>query len=124
MQIMKKIGLIQAAACVLTAFAVGNACAQGGETPSEQASVSTAAPLTPKEMRKANRQLAKLVRRTLVKVKGLDSSSIVVVAKNGDILLGGSVPEASQVGLAVSAAQGVHGVRAVKNGLTIKAQGQ
>lgn len=121
---MKNIRWIPLTACALIAFGVSSAHAQGSEAASVPASVSAAAPLTPKEMRKANRQLAKAVRRALVKVKGLDSSNVIVVAKSGHILLGGSVPEAGQIGLVVSAAQGVQGVSAVQNSLTIKAQGQ
>nr|WP_241030967.1 BON domain-containing protein [Paraburkholderia sp. Ac-20347] len=64
--------------------------------------------------------LAKSVRRALVKVKGLDSTNVVVLAKNGDIVVGGSVPDSSQIPLAISTAQGVADVKSVKNALTIK----
>lgn len=112
---------------LLVAVGAANVQAQDGTASApEAAPESTAA--SPKAMRaaerKANRQLAKAVRRALVKVKGLDSSQIVVVAKSGAILLGGSVPGASQIDLAVSAATGVNGVSSVNNSLTVKAVGQ
>jgi hyperosmotically inducible periplasmic protein len=77
-----------------------------------------------KEVRKANRLMSKRVRTVLVKVKGLDSTAIVVIAKGSVVTLGGSVPDASQIALAMSAAQGVQGVTQVNNRLTIKAPGQ
>jgi hyperosmotically inducible periplasmic protein len=76
-----------------------------------------------KAIRKANRLLSKQVHRVLVKIKGLDSSAIVVIAKGSVITLGGSVPDASQIPLAVSAAQGVQGVSQVHNSLAIKQPG-
>lgn len=66
----------------------------------------------------------KQVRSALVRVKGLDSGSVVVVANGSVVTLGGSVPDASQIPTAVSAAQGVKGVSEVHNSLTIKARGQ
>ncbi|CAB3788579.1 hypothetical protein LMG28688_02716 [Paraburkholderia caffeinitolerans] len=79
---------------------------------------------TKREMRKADRLLAKQVRRELVRVKGLDSSRIVAVARGGQITLGGSVPEADQIGLAMEAAKHVSGVSEVTNSLNVKAPGQ
>jgi hyperosmotically inducible protein len=73
--------------------------------------------------RKANRLLSKQVRTALAKVKGLDSGDIVVIAKGSVVTLGGSVPDASQMPLAVTAAQGVQGVTEVHNTLSIKARG-
>ncbi|WP_322061164.1 BON domain-containing protein [Paraburkholderia sp. J63] len=119
--------MIAGAFGLLVAVGAANVEAQDGTASApEAAPASTAA--SPKAMRaaerKANRLLAKAVRRALVKIKGLDSSQIVVVAKSGAILLGGSVPVASQIDLAVPAATGVTGVSSVNNSLTVKAVGQ
>ncbi len=122
---MKEIIFIGCAACALIAIGMASAYAQEQTVNTfapSQVAISQAS--SPKAARKANRLLAKSVRSTLVKVKGLDASNIVVDAKNGDILLGGSVPDASQIPLAASAAQSVAGVKSVKNSMTIKAQGQ
>lgn len=75
-------------------------------------------------IRKADRLLAKQVRQALVHVKGLDSGRVVVVARSGAVTLGGSVPEAGQIDLAIAAAKGVRGVVDVTNGLSVKAAGQ
>lgn len=119
--------LIASVLGLLVAVGAANAYAQDGAASASTvvpASTAASAKALRKTERKANRQLAKAVRRALVKVKGLDSSQIVVVAKSGAVLLGGSVPAASQIDLAVSAAKGVNGVSAVNNSLTVKAQGQ
>lgn len=119
---MKKHGLIK---WTVAAFVVLGAAAAYAQTSDTQAAApaASAAPGA-KEMRKANRLLSKQVRRVLVKVKGLDSSAITVVAKGSVVTLGGSVPDASQIPLAVSAAQGVQGVSQVHDSLIIKAPGQ
>ena len=122
---MKKASLITTLACSLLVLGTASAWAQdqsSGAMASAPAMSSTAQ--SPKAMRKANRLLQKNVQRTLVKVKGLDSSNIVVSAKNGAILLGGTVPEADQMQLAVTAAQGVNGVQSVQNALRVRAVGQ
>lgn len=122
---MKKTTFIRYAACALISLGMASAYAQGQGDNSSTASQAVASPASsPKAMRKANRLLAKSVRQTLVKVKGLDSTNIVVSAKNGDIVVGGSVPDERQIPLAISAAQGVAGVKSVKNAVIIKAQGQ
>jgi osmotically-inducible protein OsmY len=115
--------LIASVRGLLVARGAANVYAQDGAA-SDATAVSASASSIPKAIRTATRQLGKTVRRALVKVKELNSSNVVVVAKGGVILLGGSVPDASQIDLAVSAAKGVNGVSAVSNSLTIKAVGQ
>ncbi|MBZ5794652.1 BON domain-containing protein [Burkholderia contaminans] len=122
---MKKANLITTLVCSLLVLGTTSAWAQdqsGGAATS--ATAMTSAPQGTKAMRKANRQLSKSVLRALAKVKGLDSSNIVVSAKNGAILLGGTVLEAEQIQMAVTAAQGVSGVRSVQNALRVMALGQ
>jgi hyperosmotically inducible periplasmic protein len=123
---MKKASLISTLACSLLLLGTAGAWAQdqgSGATANAPAAMASA-PTSAKAMRKANRLLSKNVQRALVKVKGLDSTNIVVQAKNGAILLGGTVPEADQMQMAVTAAQGVSGVQSVQNALRVRAIGQ
>jgi hyperosmotically inducible periplasmic protein len=118
---MKKHGFIKW--IVVTFVVLGTADAYAQKTDADTvAQVASGVP-SAKAIRKANRLLSKQVHRALVKIKGLDSSAIVVIAKGSVITLGGSVPDASQIPLAVSAAQGVQGVSQVHNNLTIKQPG-
>lgn len=87
----------------------GNVAASAGATPAS----------SPKQIRAADRALQKNVRRALAKTKGLDVISITVHARNGDVVLEGSVPEQSEIDLATRVAQGVPGVNSVKNALII-----
>lgn len=119
--------LAQWTAGVLLAAALGAQAAYA--QPQGDSAVTASAPtMTPAQnrraIRKADRLLAKQVRRALVRVKGLDSTQIVVIARGGDVTLGGSVPEAGQIALAHTAAQGVSGVRSVSDSLSVKAPGQ
>lgn len=82
---------------------------------SAQASDADAAPITKKEMKAADRTLVKHVRAAFHATKGLDSSSISVLAKDGAVALDGTVPEDGQIALAESAAKSVDGVKSVKN---------
>lgn len=122
---MKKASFITTLACSLLVLGTASVRAQD---PSSGAAASapamSSAPPSAKAMRKANRLLSKSVQRALVKVKALDSSNIVVSARNGAILLGGTVPEADQIPMAVTAAQGVSGVQSVQNALRVRAVGQ
>jgi hyperosmotically inducible periplasmic protein len=120
---VKKQSLVKWAVGALTVLSMSAAYAQASDTEATASATMSPAP-TAKEMRKANRLMSKRVRQALVKVKGLDSSAIVVIAKGDKITLGGSVPDASQIPLAVNAAQGVQGVSDVRNTLSIKQPGQ
>jgi hyperosmotically inducible protein len=120
---VKEINFIRWVAGALVVLAAATVHAQGSETEAVAQASAGSVP-SAKSIRAANRQLAKTVRRTLVKVKGLDSGNIVVVAKGSTVLLGGSVPDASQIALAVSSAKGVKGVGTVNNSLSVKQLGQ
>jgi hyperosmotically inducible protein len=120
---VKEISLVRWAVSAMVVLSAATVHAQGSETQVVPQAAPGSVP-SAKSIRAANRQLAKAVRRALVKVKGLDSGNIVVVAKGGTVLLGGSVPDASQIELAVSSTKGVNGVVAVNNSLSIKALGQ
>lgn len=73
-----------------------------------------------KQIRKASHLLEKQVRRALVRVKGLDSTNMVVVARGGVVTLSGSVPDASQIPLAVSGSQHVSGVTEAHDSLQVR----
>ena len=120
---MKEINFIRWAAGAALVLAAATVYAQGSETDAVVQATGASAP-SAKSIRAANRQLAKTVRRALIKVKGLDSGKIVVVAKGGAVLLGGSVPDANQIELAVSSAKTVNGVISVNNSLTVLQVGQ
>ncbi|ASW02316.1 BON domain-containing protein [Paraburkholderia aromaticivorans] len=72
-----------------------------------------------KAVKAADRALQKSVVRALSKTKGLRSATITVRARSGAVILEGTVPEQSQVGLATQAAEGVEGVTSVTNTLTL-----
>ena len=72
----------------------------------------------------ANRQLARDVRRALkdARHQGLRFRNITVRANNGVVSLSGSVPEASQVDLAINTAKGVPGVQSVNSRLAVRSE--
>ncbi|WP_144113410.1 BON domain-containing protein [Paraburkholderia sp. BCC1886] len=69
--------------------------------------------------RTADRALQKNVLRALSRTKGLRVATITVRARDGAVILEGTVPEESQVGLATQSAEKVQGVRSVTNALTL-----
>jgi hyperosmotically inducible periplasmic protein len=74
---------------------------------------------TTKAAHAADRALQKNVRRALARTKGLDVLGITVRARDGDVVLEGSVPEQAEIEQATQVAKGVAGVRSVRNALTI-----
>ena len=97
-----------------TIFLTSNVSAQGSVTQ------TTASAMQPSkaEMRAENRHTAAVVRRTLERTKGLDVSDIRVRARAGSVSLSGTVPDATQIATAGSAAGAVPGVKSVDNHLT------
>ena len=103
-----------AGALVLLSFVCAHA------QPGDVAASSGASPVSnAKQVHAADKALQKNVRRALAKTKGLEVINITVHARNGDVVLEGSVPEQSEIDLATRAAQGVPGVNSVKNALII-----
>jgi hyperosmotically inducible protein len=98
------------------AFAQSN-----GASDAAQASSSPAAAQSQsrKAMRAADRKLAKAVRYAVEHRKGLDATRIAIVARNGNVTLTGSVPDASQVDVAAQQARSVAGVSGVVNRLAV-----
>lgn len=76
-----------------------------------------------KKARAANRALSRKVRAALAKDKNISVANITVRAKDGAIVLQGTVPEQGQVDHAAEVAKGVAGVTSVKNALTIRPVG-
>lgn len=94
------------------------------DTPAPQAASPASDKAARKAGRKANHLLEKAVRTALVKDKAVDVTRINVRARNGDVTLLGSVPEQAQSETATRVAQGLSGVKSVKNALTIRGVGQ
>ncbi len=76
-----------------------------------------------KSAKAANRALARKVRAALTKDKQISASNITVRARDGAVILQGTVPEQPQSDRATEVAKGVAGVTSVKNALTIRPEG-
>jgi len=74
------------------------------------------------DMRRANHRLEHKVRMALDHAK-LDVSDVRVVARMGKVSLEGTVPDATQIQGASSAASGVPGVSSVSNMLSLRMEG-
>ncbi|WP_233837980.1 BON domain-containing protein [Paraburkholderia sp. ZP32-5] len=112
--------LIGATAVVLACFDAHAQPQSAGSNPAAQA--VTASSQTDAELRTANRQLARDVRRALrsAKNRGLRASNVTVRANNGAVTLTGSVPSAEQVDLATSVAKEVPGVASVTSRVAVR----
>ncbi|MCC8395673.1 BON domain-containing protein [Paraburkholderia sp. MMS20-SJTR3] len=120
MNVHKLIKLAGATALVLGCL---NAHAQPQTTGSARAAEPpVSASQSTAEIRTANRQLARDVRRAFraAKNQGLRASNVTVRASNGVVTLTGSVPTAEQVELAASVAKGVSGVQSVINRVAVR----
>ncbi|SIT39708.1 Transport-associated protein [Paraburkholderia ribeironis] len=118
---MKAFPAIKMIGGALIVLASINAYAQDAASPAE--AMAPSAKQVTKEAHAADRALSKKVRSALAKTKGVSVAHITVRAHSGDVTLAGSVPEQSQIDAATQAAQGVAGVKSVKNALTIRAEG-
>ncbi|TCF96788.1 BON domain-containing protein [Paraburkholderia strydomiana] len=74
-------------------------------------------------LKAANRKLQKAVLSSLTRTRGLKAGNVLVVARGGIVTLAGSVPDADQVELAMSATRAVNGVSEVRNNLAIRPEG-
>lgn len=113
------------AICVtgIAAFSVSLAHAQAAASSGDASSASTMAPTSKKQMRSDNHMLSRAVRKTLTKTKGLASSEIAVLSRNGKVTLDGTVTDDSQIKLAGDAAAATAGVKQVDNRLTVAEPG-
>ncbi|RKU04280.1 BON domain-containing protein [Burkholderia sp. Nafp2/4-1b] len=117
---MKAVQVTKLVAGALVVFAAINAQAQSSDVdvpaqPSNKQEIKAA--------KNADRLLARQVRRALSKSKDVSVSHITVRAKNGAVILQGSVPEQQQVDKATQIAQTVPGATAVTNALSIRPTG-
>jgi hyperosmotically inducible periplasmic protein len=110
-----------AAALVATIAAAPGAYAQSNAASVATPDSSSAVASVPnrKAVKAADRKLARAVRYAIEHVKGLDATRIAIVARNGNVTLTGSVPEGSQVDIAVQQAKSVAGGSPVVNRLTV-----
>ena len=74
---------------------------------------------TKQQMRKQNHQLESAVRHALSKTKNLDSTGIVILARDGRVTLEGDTPDEAQLQAAAAAAEKVPGVIAVTNNMHV-----
>lgn len=90
-------------------------------TPS--AASQTDAASTKAQLRAGNRALSRSVRKSLLKVKGIDISRITVLANGGVVTLVGNVLEQHSIEAAGTAAAATAGVSDVRNNLTVGEMG-
>ena len=114
----KVAALIACAATSVSSLAQSSSDTSNATVNAVSASDSVAS--SPKAIRAANRALTKQVLKTLSRTRQLDSSRIFVKARNGNVTLSGTVPEADQMPLAMSATQRVAGVSSVSNMLRLQ----
>jgi hyperosmotically inducible periplasmic protein len=109
---------------VVSACVAGASCvyAQSSDGTASAGDAAMAAP-TAKQMRAADRKLARDVRRAMAKAQGFDVSNVFVRARSGAVTLTGSVPEGDQIAQAGEIAKGVPGVKSVLNRVTLGVQG-
>ena len=72
-----------------------------------------------KLMRVNDHALSHSVRKSMTRVRGLDSSHINVLTRGSTVTLAGTVPDRSQIDSAAAAAESVTGVSKVDNRLTV-----
>lgn len=99
-----------------------NAWAQGGATASAPvaSTVEASGATTPATGKKADRALRKKVYAAIGKNKEIKAGSISVTAKNGAVMLNGTVPDANQIPTIVEIAKGVPGVTSVTSKLVVQ----
>ncbi|NML35392.1 BON domain-containing protein [Paraburkholderia antibiotica] len=119
MNVQKLLKLAGATALVLgclNAYAQPQAASNVTAQAAEGASPSTG------DIKAANRQLVRDVRRAFraAKSQGLRASNVTVRANNGAVTLTGSVTTAEQVDLATNIAKGVPGVQSVTTHVAVR----
>jgi|SRR5689334_5899352 hyperosmotically inducible protein len=95
---------------------------QAAHAQDDTAASAPAAKPTHKQKWHADHKLEGQVRHALTTHK-IESSDIRIVARGGTVTLDGTVQDQSQIAQAATVAQGVTGVKAVKNNLTMHEAG-
>jgi hyperosmotically inducible periplasmic protein len=114
-QVFKLAATAALVAASLQVYAQDNAASAA---PAQQEAKPSKAQL--KQEKAANRALSHKVRAVLAKDKKIAVANITVRARDGAVVLLGTVPEQSQIDRATEVAKGVPGVTSVKNSLTIR----
>ncbi|SAL26534.1 transport-associated protein [Caballeronia choica] len=99
-----------------------SAWAQGGASAGASAGTASTASggMTPKAERQANRALRRKVYAALAKHKEIDAGDISITAKDGAVMISGTVPDASQINTVAEVAKGVAGVTSVTSKLAVQ----
>jgi hyperosmotically inducible protein len=109
---------ILSAVCLTAAVAMPVAAyAQASDAMSAPDTSSTTS--SKKAVSKADRALARAVRRALSKAQGFNVSNVYVRARSGAVTLSGSVDTGDQITQAETVAKSVSGVNSVSNKLTL-----
>jgi osmotically-inducible protein OsmY len=114
---MKTVGMLSAL-CLTVAIAVPVA-AYAQASDAMAAPDASSATSSKKAVSKADRALARAVRRALSKAQGFNVSNVYVRARSGAVTLSGSVDTGDQITQAETVAKTVSGVNSVSNKLTL-----
>jgi len=114
---MKTVGILSAL-CLTAAIAMPVA-AYAQASDAMAAPDASSATSSKKAVSKADRALARAVRRALSKAQGFNVSNVYVRARSGAVTLSGSVDTGDQITQAETVAKTVSGVNSVSNKLTL-----
>ncbi|HEY1999089.1 BON domain-containing protein [Paraburkholderia sp.] len=116
---MKTVRMLSVSAlCLSAALAMPlYAYAQSSDAMANMDSAPT--PASKKAASKADRTLARAVRKALAKAQGFDVSNVFVKARSGAVTLSGTVESGDQISQAEQVARGVSGVTSVNNKLSL-----
>jgi hyperosmotically inducible periplasmic protein len=114
--------VVVVAAMSMHAFAQGSA-PTGAPSSDSSAATKAESKAQAKQQRSADRALQKKIRGALARTKGLDVTNVTVRARSGAVILEGTVPEEAQVAHAGQVAQGLSGVKSLKNDLGVRPKG-
>jgi hyperosmotically inducible protein len=120
---MKAIHAIKVAGSALLIVASVHAYAQSSEAAPAAPSTTQGAQQHYRSLKAANRALQRQVRAALSRTRGISVANITVRARDGAVILQGSVPEQAQSDRATEVAKGVAGVTSVRNALSIRPVG-
>jgi hyperosmotically inducible periplasmic protein len=117
---MRSLGVLKVLGLIVCAAVASNVSAQASDA---MVASDTAAPaLNTKAVKKADRKLARDVRRALSQARGFDGSNVFVRARSAAVTLTGTVLQNTQITQATAVAKGVPGVKSVSNKITLTAQ--
>ena len=114
---VKTVGILSAL-CLTVAIAMPVA-AYAQASDAMAAPDASSATSSKKAVSKADRALARAVRRALSKAQGFNVSNVYVRARSGAVTLSGSVDTGDQITQAETVAKSVSGVNSVSNKLTL-----